>query len=148
MSEMTRQQLCAALAISESTVRRLEAVGLPYTPVGLRSKRYDLLEVKGWLRNNGGLLAPSMRVAKQRSMLRQAQEFTAAARKVKVRVRPSGGEDEQTILVSAREAATMLGIGVSTLWREAKANRLPPPVKIGGATRWRVSDLLRAVEGQ
>lgn len=33
--ELSRQQLCAALGISESTVRRLELQGLPYTPVGL-----------------------------------------------------------------------------------------------------------------
>ena len=44
MSELTRQQLCAALGISESTVRRLEQDGLPFTPVGVRSKRYDLAE--------------------------------------------------------------------------------------------------------
>lgn len=53
---------------------------------------------------------------------------------------------EQKILVPAVEAAAMLSIGVSTLWREVKAKRLPEPVKIGGATRWRVSELLRAVE--
>lgn len=48
--ELTRQQLCAALTISESTVRRLELDGMPYTPVGIRAKRYDLDECKAWLR--------------------------------------------------------------------------------------------------
>ncbi len=38
--ELTRQELCAKLRISESTVRRLELDGLPCTPVG-RSKRYE-----------------------------------------------------------------------------------------------------------
>jgi len=52
MSDLTRQQLCAELAISESTVRRLELDGLPYTPVGVRGKRYDLAEVKRWLRTH------------------------------------------------------------------------------------------------
>lgn len=33
MTQLTRQQLCAELAISESTIRRLELDGLPYTPV-------------------------------------------------------------------------------------------------------------------
>ena len=47
---LTRQQLCAALTISESTVRRLEIDGMPYTPVGIRAKRYDLDECKQWLR--------------------------------------------------------------------------------------------------
>ncbi|MGK5004538.1 helix-turn-helix transcriptional regulator [Janthinobacterium sp. LB2P70] len=45
-SELNRQQICAALGVSESTIRRLEQVGLPYTPVGTRSKRYDLNECK------------------------------------------------------------------------------------------------------
>ena len=49
MSDLTRQQLCAQLAISESTVRRLELEGLPFTPAG-RKKTYRLDEVKAWLR--------------------------------------------------------------------------------------------------
>jgi hypothetical protein len=40
------QQLCAALSVSESTIRRLEQSGLPYTPVGKRLKRYDLANAK------------------------------------------------------------------------------------------------------
>lgn len=52
MNDLTRQQLCAALGISESTVRRLELLGLPCTPIGSRSKRYNLTEVKQWLREN------------------------------------------------------------------------------------------------
>ena len=52
MTDITRQQLCADLGISESTVRRLELLGLPFTPVGLRAKRYDLDECKRWLREN------------------------------------------------------------------------------------------------
>lgn len=45
MTDLTRQQLCAALQVSESTIRRLELDGLPCTPVG-RGKRYDLAECK------------------------------------------------------------------------------------------------------
>lgn len=33
ITDLTRQQLCAALGISESTVRRLELLGLPFTQV-------------------------------------------------------------------------------------------------------------------
>jgi predicted DNA-binding transcriptional regulator AlpA len=51
----------------------------------------------------------------------------------------------EKILVPAAEAAKMLSIGKSTLWRGAKDGTLPQPIKIGGATRWRVADLLRAV---
>lgn len=50
--ELNRQQICAALGVSESTIRRLEQGGLPYTPVGARSKPYNLAEWKEWLRAN------------------------------------------------------------------------------------------------
>lgn len=49
MTHLTRQQLCAALQISESPVRRLELDGLPCTPVG-RGKRYELAECRLWLK--------------------------------------------------------------------------------------------------
>lgn len=49
------------------------------------------------------------------------------------------------LLVPASEAAKMLSIGKSTLWRKVKEKSLPEPVKVGGVTRWRVADLLRCV---
>ena len=49
------------------------------------------------------------------------------------------------ILVPVSEAAQMLSIGESTLWRDSKAGKMPAPIKVGGATRWRVSDLLAFV---
>jgi hypothetical protein len=65
---MNRQQICAALSISESTIRRLEHAGLPYTPVGIRSKRYDLAECKAWLRSHYGApgAAPLLRPLKEK----------------------------------------------------------------------------------
>ena len=51
----------------------------------------------------------------------------------------------EKILVKVKEAAAMLSIGESTLWREVRDGRLPAPIKIGGATRWRVSDLVASV---
>ena len=51
----------------------------------------------------------------------------------------------EKILVPVSEAAQMLSIGESTLWRDSKAGKMPAPVKIGGATRWRVADLLAFV---
>lgn len=47
---LNRQQLCVRLQVSESTVRRWERDGLPYTMVGSRAKRYDLAEIKVWLK--------------------------------------------------------------------------------------------------
>jgi predicted DNA-binding transcriptional regulator AlpA len=48
---------------------------------------------------------------------------------------------EEKILVTAPEAARLLAIGVSTLWAKVKKGELPKPIKIGGATRWRLDDL-------
>ena len=89
MSDLTRQQLCAALGISESTVRRLEASGLPYTPVGKRAKRYNLEEIKGWLRSNQGQLVPTKPDASTSASWPTGAEFTAECRKVHLRAVPS-----------------------------------------------------------
>lgn len=43
--------------------------------------------------------------------------------------------------LSVKQAAEYLGIGVSTIWRLSKNGDLPKPVRIGGATRWRLSDI-------
>ena len=51
----------------------------------------------------------------------------------------------EKILVPAAEAAEMLSMGRSTFWREVKKGTVPPAIKIGGLTRWRVSDLQRCV---
>lgn len=45
------------------------------------------------------------------------------------------------ILVPAAEAAKMLAMGRSTFWAKVKEGKAPPPVHIGGLTRWRVTDL-------
>lgn len=90
--ELTRQELCAALRVSESTVRRLELDGLPCTPVG-RSKRYDLAEVKGWLRTNQGQKCQSgstKTVAVTSDSWSRAAAFIESSRKVQLRTRPSG----------------------------------------------------------
>lgn len=89
MPDLTRQQLCAALGISESTVRRLELLGLPFTPVGLRAKRYDLGECKHWLRENQCQSGQTRPAAVTSGSWSPAAEFTAACRKVQLRVMPS-----------------------------------------------------------
>jgi hypothetical protein len=90
ISELNRQQLCAALGVSESTVRRLEHDGLPYTPVGKRSKRYDLAECKKWLKEHqqcpSGMTSTAANTSGSWS---PAKEFTESCRKVQLRVMPS-----------------------------------------------------------
>lgn len=88
MCELTRQQLCAALGISESTVYRLEQGGLPYTPIGIRGKRYNLAECKAWLRENQ--CQSGKKTASGTSGSWSAGSgFTDACRKVHLRVMPS-----------------------------------------------------------
>jgi predicted DNA-binding transcriptional regulator AlpA len=50
------------------------------------------------------------------------------------------------LLATVTEAARMLSMGKSTFWREVKNKNVPAPVKLGGLTRWRVSDLQRCVD--
>jgi phage terminase Nu1 subunit (DNA packaging protein) len=85
---LTRQQLCATLQVSESTVRRLEQAGMPVMRAGPRSPRYDLPEVKKWLKEQG---CQSGQTNKAVSMSESwsANAFTDAYRKVHLRVTPS-----------------------------------------------------------
>ena len=90
MSALTRQQLCAELAISESTVYRLEQLGLPFTPIGLRGKRYDLAEIKAWLRENQACQSgKTTKGGRTSASWSGADAFTAACRKAHLRVMPS-----------------------------------------------------------
>lgn len=90
MSELTRQQLCAALGISESTVRRLELDGLPCTPVGLRAKRYDLAECKQWLREHQPCrTGQTQRVGGTSALWSAANEYIESSLTVRRRVTPS-----------------------------------------------------------
>lgn len=89
MTELTRQQLCAAMGISESTVRRLELSGLPCTPVGIRSKRYSLEECKAWLRSNPVQPARAIMPMHSVSLQRNGREFMESCKNVKLRVMPS-----------------------------------------------------------
>lgn len=54
--------------------------------------------------------------------------------------------NEQKLCVPAAEAAKMLAIGRSTFWAHVKAGLLPAPIRIGGSTRWRVSDLQQHIQ--
>ena len=52
------------------------------------------------------------------------------------------------ILLTAGEVAKMLSIGKSSVWRHVKNGDLPEPVRIGGATRWRLRDIKALIEGE
>lgn len=52
-------------------------------------------------------------------------------------------------LLTAREVAQRLSIGVRTLWRWNAAGQMPAPVRTGGSgriVRWKATDIDRFVE--
>ena len=53
--------------------------------------------------------------------------------------------NEMKALCSDREAAALLGCGRSTIWRWASEGILPGPIRIGGLSRWKLSDLEAAI---
>lgn len=92
MGELNRQEICAPLGVSESTIRRLEQRGLPYTPVGKRSHRYDLAKCKEWLKANP---PGDMPKAPHKTAWSGTKEFMVASRKMKLRVMPSNGSSKE-----------------------------------------------------
>lgn len=48
---------------------------------------------------------------------------------------------ETTELLTIRELAALLKVGVSTCWRLRAAGKLPLPLRVGGAIRWRASEV-------
>lgn len=49
-------------------------------------------------------------------------------------------------LLTVGEIAVKLGTSTRTVWRMASAGQIPAPVKIGGLTRWRRSDIQAMIE--
>jgi predicted CxxxxCH...CXXCH cytochrome family protein len=86
---LTRQQLCAEMQVSESTVRRWEHAGLPYTPIGSRGKRYSLPDIKLWLRNNQCHSDKTNVAAGTSPSWSTMNALSAACRKAQLRVMPS-----------------------------------------------------------
>ena len=54
--------------------------------------------------------------------------------------------NEQQLLLSDRDACALLSISRATFWRRVKDNTFPQPIRIGGITRWRRSELLDAID--
>jgi predicted DNA-binding transcriptional regulator AlpA len=44
-------------------------------------------------------------------------------------------------LIRDAEGAAMLGCSKATFWRRVADGTIPPPIKIGGTSRWRKSDI-------
>ena len=44
-------------------------------------------------------------------------------------------------LIRDAEGAAMLGCSKATFWRRVSDGTIPPAIKIGGMSRWRLSDI-------
>ena len=50
------------------------------------------------------------------------------------------------LFITPRQLAVMLQVSIRTLWRWRSAGRLPAPVRLGGAVRWRLDDVTRWID--
>lgn len=50
------------------------------------------------------------------------------------------------LLLKATEVRAILKISHASLYRRIADKTLPPPIKLGGASRWYQSDILAAIE--
>lgn len=65
---------------------------------------------------------------------------------MKTPTEPSKTNESPPLLVDAKTAARLCGIGTSTFWRWDGAGRIPRPVRLGGTTRWRLAELEAWIE--
>jgi predicted DNA-binding transcriptional regulator AlpA len=49
-------------------------------------------------------------------------------------------------LLTAREAAPLLGISVPTFWRRVADGTVPKPIKLGALSRWPHSEIIQVIE--
>ena len=49
----------------------------------------------------------------------------------------------ENVLITAAQVAEMLNVSLRTLWRLKSAGKLPAPVRLGGAVRWRTQEVLQ-----
>jgi excisionase family DNA binding protein len=58
-----------------------------------------------------------------------------------MRLASSTQDRPAAVLISAVELAAMLNVSTRTLWRLLSKKQLIQPIKIGGATRWRLEEV-------
>lgn len=50
-------------------------------------------------------------------------------------------------LLTAEQVADMLGVSTRTIWRRVSSGEIPEPMRIGGLTKWRRSEIEEIVNG-
>jgi predicted DNA-binding transcriptional regulator AlpA len=54
----------------------------------------------------------------------------------------------EPLLVDAKTLAKMLSVSVRTVWTLNAAGELPKPVRLGGSTRWKLSEIKNWIDHQ
>jgi excisionase family DNA binding protein len=54
---------------------------------------------------------------------------------------------ESPLLITAAEFASLLQVSTRTLWRLRSEGRVPEPVRLGGAVRWRLDEVKKWIAG-
>ena len=73
---------------------------------------------------------------------------TAALKRESVSMKQdsTSATDESKLLISAAELGKLLGVNKSTVWSWHSSGRVPQPVRIGGATRWRAEEIRQWID--
>ncbi|HOW47353.1 MAG TPA: helix-turn-helix domain-containing protein [Rubrivivax sp.] len=91
---LTPAELAAHLRVSERTVARMTTEGCPSLLVG-RRRRYDLAAVTAWMQSRAETTCPTTSTTEAATRSPSASSvaaFTAACRRVQLRVMPSGSK--------------------------------------------------------
>ena len=57
-------------------------------------------------------------------------------------VSPSSDEPGVSLFLSVDQVAHRYNVSVDSIWRWKRNGKFPKPVRIGGCTRWKLSDIL------
>jgi len=55
-------------------------------------------------------------------------------------------DEIEPLLLDAKQVARLLGVCTRLVWAMRSGGRLPAPLRLGKATRWRASDIRRWVQ--
>ncbi len=85
---MTPAELAAYYKVSEKTIARMTADGMPSRLIGAR-RRYDLAEVEAWTKERACRPGKPLAICSTRKPASSGSAYTDFCRKVRVRVMPS-----------------------------------------------------------
>ncbi len=50
------------------------------------------------------------------------------------------------IVIGVEEFAQLMGVTPRTIWRWDSTGKVPEPVRVGGAVRWRLADIMKWID--